>query len=83
MIGVADAGALGEGVPIMLQKPEHGNFGVAFDPSSVVRYPIGEVNIKLGCSDGAGSDYSGENALFPDVMQTLEKLAGYVDSPCP
>ncbi len=32
---------------------------------------------------GSDSDYSGENSSFPDVVQFLKKLAGYIDSPCP
>jgi len=83
MIGIADAAALDQGVPVTLQRPDGGNFGVAFDPTKVARHPNGEVQFRLGCTESAEADYSDGNSQFPDVMQSLVQLAGYVSSPCP
>lgn len=83
MIGIADASELESGVPVTLQRPDGGNFGVAFDPSLVQRHPNGSVTLKLGCQSGSDAGYSGGDAPYPDVRQVLQRLAGYVTSPCP
>ena len=83
MIGTLQADGLDQGIDLMMNRPEEGNFGVAFDPSRVVVHPNGVANMTLGCQGPSQVIYSGGDAGFPEVTLSLVRLAGYTDSACP
>lgn len=60
---------------------EGGNFGVSFDPDKVISVENGATQMRLGCG-GSDVEFTGGSSDFPDVDMTLQRIGGFVPSPC-
>lgn len=83
MIGTVADGSLEDGIAIPMDLTEGGNFGVGFDPDNVIVTGNGTATLQLRCDEASSSVYSGGDSRFPAVTLNLQRLATYIEPPCP